>query len=205
MAVVVSLETLLQQRRLWRGQVAPLGSVSAQPTGLAALDAVLPGGGWPDAALIELLLPFDGMGELQLLLPTLARLSQAGRPLVWVEPPYPPYAPALQAAGVDLRQLHIVHGAGREAPWAVEQCLRSRACGAVLAWPRPAEASDKTLRRWQVAAETGQALGFVFRPLAAAQNPSPAALRLQFEPGRLRVLKCRGGLPPSRAIAFRPE
>jgi hypothetical protein len=56
----------------------------------------------------------------------------------------------------------------------------------------------------QVAAETGQALGFAFRPLKAAINPSPAALRIALDAAarQLRVLKCRGGIPPTRPIPF---
>ena len=199
MSAVVSLDTLLAGRRLWRGQSSP-PPVAREPTGHAALDAVLPGGGWPEAALTELLLAADGIGELALLLPTLARLTQAGRPVVFVDPPYRPYVPALARAGVDLAQLHVVDTDGRESAWALEQCLRSQACAAVLGWPHRAD--DRTLRRLQVAAETGHALGFVFRPLAAARNPSPAALRLQLEPGRLQVLKCRGGVPPVHALAI---
>jgi hypothetical protein len=60
---------------------------AAQPTGFAALDAVLPSGGWPESALTELLLPADGIGELRLLLPTLARLTQARQDIVLVAPP----------------------------------------------------------------------------------------------------------------------
>ena len=196
-AQVLSLDAMLAERRLWRGQPAsrPRGR---NPSGHDALDAVLPEGGWPEAALTELLLAADGLGELRLLLPTLARLTQAGRPVVFVDPPYRPYVPALARAGVELAQLHVVDTDGRESAWALEQCLRSQACAAVLGWP--ARADDRTLRRWQVAAETGHALGFVFRPLAAARNPSPAALRLQLEAGRLQVLKCRGGVPPAQPL-----
>ena len=191
MSAVVSIDSMLADRRLWRGPSTP-GPAAREPTGHAALDAALPGGGWPEHALTELLLAADGIGELGLLLPTLARLTRAGRPVVWVDPPYRPYAPALARAGIDLARLHVVDTDGRETAWAIEQCLRSQACGAVLGWPLRAD--DRTLRRLQVAAETGQALGFVFRPLAAARNPSPAALRLQLEPGRLQILKCRGGV-----------
>ena len=107
MAAVVSLDSLLADRRLWRGQ--PTARAAArEPTGHAALDAVLPGGGWPEAALTELLIAADGLGEISLLLPTLARLTRAGRPVVWVDPPDRPYAPALARAGVELAQLHIV-------------------------------------------------------------------------------------------------
>ena len=72
----------------------------------------------------------------------------------------------------------------------------------MLGWPQRAD--DKTLRRLQVAAEAGQAMGFLFRPLAAARNPSPAALRLQFESGGLRVLKCRGSHPPASPVPWAP-
>jgi hypothetical protein len=56
----------------------------------------------------------------------------------------------------------------------------------------------------QVAAETGQCLGFALRPARAAENPSPAALRIAIEadPAQLRVLKCRGGNAPPRPLPF---
>ncbi len=200
MATLVAIDTLLAERRLWRGQASPLPA-ARQPTGVTALDALLPAGGWPDAALSELLPAHDGVGELSLLLPTLARLTHAGRPVVIVDPPYLPYLPALARAGVDVARVHVVDGHG-EGAWAAEQCLRSQACGAVLAWATRAD--DRLLRRLQVASETGQALGFLFRPPAAARNPSPAALRLQLEPGAIRVLKCRGGVPPAGVVAWRP-
>ncbi|PRH83623.1 translesion DNA synthesis-associated protein ImuA [Arenimonas caeni] len=202
MGAVLSLDTLLAQRRLWRGQPGGRAEAAREPTGHAALDAALPGGGWPEAALTELLLPADGVGELALLLPTLARLTRAGRDIAWVDPPYRPYAPALARAGLDLARLHVVDTGGRQSAWALEQCLRSQACGAVLGWPR--QADDKTLRRLQVACETGQALGFVFRPLSAARNASPAALRLQLETGGVRVLKCRGSHPPASPVPWAP-
>ena len=136
-----------------------------------------------------------------LLWPTLARLSQAGERLVLIAPPFLPYAPAWQVAGIDLHCLEIVRANEEDALWAAEQCLRSGSCGAVLCWPR--QASDRALRRLQVAAETGQTLGFAYRPASAAHNPSPAALRLLLEgPAQVRVLKCRGGLAPARAIAL---
>ena len=64
-------------------------------------------------------------------------------------------------------------------------------------------ADDRALRRLQVAADGGRTPGFVFRALREAANPSPAALRIAVEggtPPRLRVLKCRGGNPPARAL-----
>ena len=202
MGAVVALDSLLHERRVWRGRPAPLPA-SRQSTGYAQLDEVLPTGGWPESALSEILLPAEGVGELRLLWPSLARLTQAGERVVLVAPPHIPYAPAWQAAGIDLRQLQVVQAADqRDALWATEQCLRSGSCGAVLCWPHKAD--DRALRRLQVAAETGSTLAFAYRSINEAINPSPAALRIAIDarPAQLRVLKCRGGLARSAPIAF---
>lgn len=199
MSAVVALDTLLAARTLWHAGRSAVIAADGEPTGHAALDALLPQGGWPRRALTELLLPADGVGELSLLLPTLARCTQAGERVVLVAPPYVPYAPALQAAGVDLSQLRIIKAAPRDALWAFEQCLRSGSCSAVLGWPQQADA--RALRRLQVAADTGQCLGFALRDRRHLANPSPAALRLEAvraERGiAWQVRKCRGGPVPA--------
>ena len=177
------LEPWIDGRQVWRGRAPSAASTTALSTGWAALDAVLPGGGWPPAALTEILFPVDGVGELRLVWPSLAQ--------------------AWRRAGVVLDNLQIIkphdggHGgsdrAGRQALWAAEQCLRSAACRAVVCWPQWAD--DRALRRLQVAAESGQCPGFLFRSTRVANNPSPAALRLQMHvhPDEVQVLKCRGG------------
>lgn len=202
---MLALDALLRDPRLWRGR-ASAPKADGQSTGHAELDAVLPSGGWPQAALSEVLIAADGIGELRLLLPTIARLTRAGTPVLLVAPPYRPYAAAWSAAGVDLAHLHVVSCAPKEALWTSEQALRSAACGAVLCWP--GQANDRALRRLQVAAESGRCLGFCTRPSSVEIQPSPAALRLRIDATgatavpQIRVLKCRGGLPPARPIAL---
>src|ERR1044071_6445717 len=68
------LAELLAHPSVWRGRSR--AAVETFPTGFAALDAGLPGGGWPRHGLIEILTPQPGIGELYLLLPVLARLSR---------------------------------------------------------------------------------------------------------------------------------
>lgn len=202
-AVLPSLDAMLSAQTVWRAGRAPAVAAGGEPSGHTALDALLPQGGWPRAALTELLLPADGVGELALVLPTLARLTRAGGVVALVAPPYLPYAPAWQAAGVDLRHLEIIEADARGALWAFEQCLRSAACAAVLGWPLQADA--QALRRLQVAADSGDCLGFAFRDAKHAANPSPAALRLEFagaSEGAWYVRKCRGANPPAQG--FRP-
>ncbi len=203
MAAVVALAEILEARSVWRGPARGPSTPALHPTGLAELDARLPSGGWPASSLSEILIPGDGVGELSLLLPTLSRLTQAGERIAIVAPPYQLHAPGWHNAGVALDQVEVVEATNpKDALWATEQCLRSAACAAVLSWP--IKADDRALRRLQVAAETGQALGFAFRDAREARNPSPAALRLQMDARarELRVLKCRGGLAPPNPIAF---
>src|SRR6185437_11574936 len=129
--------------------------------------------------------------------------TQTDRPIVLIAPPYPPCVAGWRCAGVDMRQVEIVSTADdKYALWATEQCLRAGCCAAVLAWPR--QADDRSLRRLQVAADSGRALAFVFRDRACAAQASPAALRLEIEiaPPRLRVRKCRGGPIPASAVPF---
>ncbi|RLK48832.1 cell division inhibitor SulA/protein ImuA [Alkalispirillum mobile] len=193
-----ALDHLLKHPRIWRatGEAADTTTHRGLTTGFPALDAVLPGNGWSAGALTEVLYDQPGVGELRLVLPALARLSRAGRWVVIIAPPTLPYAPALAAAGVDLRHLLLVHPRNnQERLWAVEQALRSGTCSAVLAWP--GQLDNAALRRLQLAAESGDAWGVLFRALQQAAQPSPAALRLTLDQNadgnRLDIFKCRGG------------
>ncbi len=196
MGQVLALQDLIASRQLWRGRAtAPIES--AQPTGLAALDRALPTGGWPEAALTEILLPVDGVGEIDLLVPTLVRLTRARRIVVLVAPPYVPYPPGWQARGVCMSHVQLVDAEPTQALWALEQCLRSGSCGAVIGWPLHIDHAG--LRRLQVAAKSGNTLGFVMRDRRHAMQASPAALRLEITVERAVVVrKCRGGAVPTR-------
>ena len=109
---------------------APWVASRPDPPANTALDAELPGGGWPAGGLIELLLPAPGCGELRLLAPTLAAAS-----LLWIAPPFSPYAPALAGLGLMIERLTIVTPANAaDAAWAAKQALRSGALSAVLWW-----------------------------------------------------------------------
>ncbi len=204
----MTLDTLLQRRDIWRGGRVSPPTGEGLTTGFTALDAALPGGGWPQGALTELLLSQEGIGELRLLMPALARLSHVDRWIAWIAPSRLPYAPALAAARVELSRVLVVHVNDRtQGLWAIEQALRHGRCGAVLAWPR--QADMRTLRRLQLAAEAGQAWGFLFRTRDEANTPSPAALRLRLEPSphglAVQILKCRGLTPPSFTLPLVPS
>ncbi|MCC7461520.1 MAG: translesion DNA synthesis-associated protein ImuA [Gammaproteobacteria bacterium] len=190
---------------LCRGTRVATTGTATTPSGLAALDTVLPDGGWPRGAITELLADAAGIGELSLLLPALASLNRAGLAHAWISPPYLPGAAGLLQGGIDLaRLLLIATHDERETLWAAEQALRCSGMGAVLLWP--AAPTDRCVRRLQLAAESAGSLGFLFRPAAAATAPSPAALRLRLTPHgtglEVRILKARGGHP--HAVVVHP-
>lgn len=165
---------------IWRADaLASAEPAAVLPTGFAKLDAQLPGGGWPQQALTELLIDGLGLGELQLLLPALVAVSQAGLNTLWIAPPALPYAPALAQAGLSLSQLWLLRPKRpSDAAWALEQGLRSSAVGAVLAWLPASHTTAAWLRRLQLAAAASRSVCFVFRPRAAQMQASAAPLRL---------------------------
>ncbi len=201
----MSLEKLLENPRVWRGSsqaTARAGLASGYPR----LDRRLPGGGWPQEALTEILVGQYGIGELRLLMPALARLSAEDAPcddaepgwIAWVAPPFQPYAPALQQCGIDLTRMLLVRPRDdSELLWSAEQALASGTCAAVLLWPEVLD--DQASRRLQLAAEKGHSWAIAFRPLAARRQSSAAALRLELQStGQgtdVRILKSRGGHP----------
>lgn len=200
----VSIETLIEHPHIWRG-LNKRFAAAVYTTGFKELDACLPGGGWPAAALTEIVLEHHGIGELSLLMPAMAGLcrrdigKQAGGWILWVSPPFIPYAPALSKHGIDLNRVLLVHAPAAQygSLWAMEQALRAGSCVAVLAWTQSAD--QTALRRLQLAAERAGCWAVLFRPGMALHQRSPAALRLKLcrhgDVMRIEILKCRGGRP----------
>jgi len=191
-----SLHNLLQRPDIWRPRDRRSSGSSGASTGYGDLDRALHGGGWPRAALTELLVARPGIGELRLLAPLLSELKTQQLWQVWINPPFIPYAPALLQQGIDPALVLIVQGEARQQLWACEQALRSAACGAVLFWPA-ASLRYTELRKLQVAAAAQHCSGFLLRDTRSAAQPSPAALRLQLHGDehalQLDILKQRGG------------
>jgi cell division inhibitor SulA/protein ImuA len=173
----MSLEKLLENPRVWRGS-CQASTRAGLASGYPKLDRCLPGGGWPQQALTEILTDQYGIGELRLLMPALAELSteethygEQTEPgwIAWI-------APLL---------------------WSAEQALSSGTCVAVLLWPDKLD--DQGSRRLQLAAEKGHSWAIAFRPLTARQQPSAAALRLELQSTgqgtRVHIIKSRGGRP----------
>ena len=188
---------------LWRASQLAHANTRCVDTGHPALSKQLPGGGWPTGTLIDLLPQQSGIGEIRLLRPALAAV--AARRIVLLQPPHPPQALALAALGLPPSQLLWLRAdRGADALWAAEQVLRSGSCGALLFWAN--HARGDSLRRLHLAAQCGETLFFMMRPLASAQDSSPAPLRLSLRPaaGGLDIgfIKRRG--PQRDAPLFLP-
>ncbi|MEO8123783.1 MAG: translesion DNA synthesis-associated protein ImuA [Burkholderiales bacterium] len=212
---------------LWRANQLGRGAGRALASGFAALDAQLPGGGWPRRALTELLLAHPGVGEMRLLAPSLAATLRAGRIVMLFDPPATLSAWALAQLGLDAERMLVIDGRSRlagdprvhdrqagDSLWALEQALRSGHVGALLAW-LPLRLRTERLRRLQLAAQSHDGPAFVLREIAVREHPSAAPLRLALQPAgadRLAVylLKRRGpplaaplqlALPPVLSVA----
>jgi protein ImuA len=184
---------------VWR--VQDLAATKAgMPTGSPLLDRMLPGGGWPQGSMIEVLQERPGQHVWQLLMPALvSAVEQSAGPMVLVGAPYQPFGPSLKAQGLAAERLLCVHS---DKPalrlWATEQALRCGEVAAVLSWLPEARAND--LRRLHMAAQQQSRLLFVFRGSKARHEASPAPLRVMVEGVDrldLHILKRRG--PPLSA------
>ena len=172
---------------VWRGDALGRPVSATCASGFDALDAALPGGGWPGFGLTELLLSPAASLEWRLLGPVLGRVCAAGHSVVLVGPPHPPHLPGLLPHGLVARQLVWVQAdTPTERLWVTEQLVKAGSCGAVVAWlpqARPAQ-----LRRLQVLASAHEGPVWLCRPAVAARESSAAPLRLLVRPGTGWVL-----------------
>lgn len=185
---------------LWRANQTAVYRTAALPSGFAELDKALPQGGWPAAAMIELLVQQAGIGEMRLLRPVLQAIGKKRR-IALVQPPHLPQIAAWSEWGLPPEHLlWIKAGSTADALWSAEQVLRNGSCGAMLFWQTQARA--ESLRRLHLAAQDTDMLFWMVRPLAAAQDASPSPLRLGLRPAQhgiaIDFIKRRGAMRDSR-------
>ena len=185
---------------VWRANQLARPQQALLASGHAALDAELPGQGWPLGQLTEILQAHCGQHEWRLLLPALSAATERGV-IVLVGAPHVPNLPVLTGLGVTPRRvLRIDAHSPAERLWVAEQALRCRELGALLVWLP--QARSEQLRRLQLRSNAAPALVFALRPLQARHESSPAPLRIivQAAPSAdstqlsVQILKRRGPL-----------
>lgn len=191
--------------------VTELALSSPAPTrlssGFPALDTLL-GGGWPLGVLTEVLVAGMGTLEFGLLVPVLAALTGT-RCAMLIAPPWVPYAPGLAWQGIPPGRVLVVRPPrSRDIFWAMDEALRSAACGAVIAWAAAAPGARGPvfpLRRLQLLAGRQAGLAVLVRSARCRRQRSPARLRLALwaaPPDGLQVEVFRNGWQPPGAITL---
>ncbi len=191
-----TIKKLLQNNNIWQASQ----KVSLRPalsTGYGLLDKQLHYRGWPRGAISELLISHHGMGEIRLLIPLLAKLSRQSGYIVWINPPYQPYAPALVEQQIALDKLLVIKTQSlQDTLWAGQQAMTSKNCSAVLIW-LPDKPLNNEIRRLCLAAKNGHCWGIIFRSKRLQQHPSPAVLRIKINiqqaQHQLSIVKQPGG------------
>lgn len=183
------IEQLLEQHnqslagKIWRGS-QPRTSKKQQKldTGHKELNRALHSKGWPLDTITELGLATPGIGELRLLIPALRELMQrqhGQQNIVWIAPPFLPFAPSLSKEQIDVSKLTVVQTHNiHDTLWATEQALLSECCAAVLSWTGTYNLSTHQLRRLQLAAEQGSTWHVLFRHNDCLKQSSTAGLRI---------------------------
>lgn len=211
-AANTSLVALTALTGVWRAQDMTRDE-RVCASGYPALDAELPGGGWPLGAMVEVLQPDATQHVWQLLAPVLAQQMQAGpQAVVLVGAPAMPFGPGLAARGLDPQRLLCVQAEGlAQRLWVAEQALRCADVAAVLVWLNCTASTrgrsadlQMQLRRLQIAVPP-HGLLFALRPLAAQAEASCARLRLSVQTSdlvdgladrlQIRIIKRRGPAP----------
>jgi hypothetical protein len=192
-------QTLIARLReeIRRREGAPAAGRAGVPSGFAALDALLPPGGFPAGKVVELCGP-RASGKTTLALLAVAAATRAGGLAAFVDPSGELYPPAAQALGADLSRLLVVRVAqGEQAVRAAALLARTQAFAAVVADLPPLSGEPGPLsRRLLEAAEAGQAALVLL-----SEAPSGLDGSLRIEVARAGVELCltlsRSRLGPS--------
>jgi len=177
--------------KIWRGTSKRPTTANAKvlSSGHRVLDEQLHSQGWPVSVTTELGLSQDGIGELRLLLPALRQLLETpvsrtnqAHNIVWIAPPFLPYAPELIKEQIDIKKLTVVQtNTIKDTLWATEQALLSESCAAVFAWTGSYNLSTRELRRLQLAAEKTSCWHVLFRHSDCLKQSSTSGLRLHLQ------------------------
>jgi recombination protein RecA len=186
-------------------QAAPRTHLAVLPTGVAAVDALLPAGGFPLGQVVELW-GSAASGRTRLALRAVAEAHRALQLTAYVDGAGELYPPALSALGVNPARLLWVRPPGPSSAaryssshlgWAALQLLRSGAFGCVVldlthtGHRLPSQASKRLL-------DAATHSGGLLLLLTQEETPGDGSLRLRMTAGprsvRVEVVRSRQGM-----------
>ncbi len=175
LATLQRLAREIEQLDSGAGRAAPQSPRCS--AGCAAMDALLPGGGYAAGCVVEYLRSTPACGASSLAwAAAAAAMRQSGGFLVVVDTQHNVYPPPLTSHGIDLAKVIFVRPQSQvDALWAVDQALRTTAVAAVFA--ELERIDDRSARRLQLAAESAGGLALLVRSCAARQHPSWAEVQ----------------------------
>jgi protein ImuA len=149
--------------------------------GVSSLDHAL-AGGMACGSLHEIgpAAPLQGGGATGFALALASLALKDGRQAVWIQSDFSvteagaPYGPGLDLMGLPMRRLVILRvPRPRDALWAMEEALKCRAAGVVVAELASTEADLTATRRLALAAREGGGLGVILHSDVGAASHSP--------------------------------
>ncbi len=150
-------------------------------SGCQELDACLPDGGYVPGTIVEWLEPVSGCGGAYLAFAAARHAIADGKYLVVVDAQQRFYPPAAKSMGIPIERMIVLRPQNEaDVLWSIDQALRCSAVGAVVS--NLERVSELQARRFQLAAEQGQALGCWLRPWKVQGLPSWAEVQWMVEP-----------------------
>ena len=173
--LAIGIRQLEKSRRRFDRDLQPVVS-----TGIPSLDLLLPHQGLLRGTLTEWVSASIGGGAMTLAMMA-ARKGRESRPVIIVDPQHQFYPPAAKLLNLPLPSLTIIRPHNRrDTLWALEQALRCRAVGAVLATPDYVTSHE--FRRLQLAAQIGNSLCLLVRTGIDQHQATWSDVRLQVKP-----------------------
>jgi hypothetical protein len=150
------------------------------PTGLHSLDAILPDGGLPTAAVVEWICDQPGIGGASLALQCARPFLQMSGCLAIVDGNHEFHGTAAVSSGIAMSRILLIRPENpADSLWALEQIALSAGVRVVMCWLD--RVSSTVLRRLQLAVERSGVTVFLIRSNAAMNQPSWSDLRLHMK------------------------
>lgn len=172
--------------KIWLGakKSPPHKALASLDSGYDVLNEQLHSNGWPLSTTTELGFSEHGIGELRLLIPALRELQKNTQQqnIIWIAPPFLPYAPSLLKEEIDTDKLTIVQtNTVQDTLWAAEQALIAECCAAVFCWTGTYNLNNHQLRRLQLASEKTHSWNILFRHSDCLKQASASGLRIHLK------------------------